>query len=78
MNTSELAEHLRTMYRGAPKGDAVAMIHLFGIKYAAQIKEAGVSARDIVLAAGINESYAVEVNKGINLDRYVEPRPQYR
>lgn len=78
MNKSELAEHLRTMYHQAPKGEAVAMIHLFGIKYAGQIKEAGVSAKDIVLAAGINESYAVEVNKGINLERYVEPRPQYR
>lgn len=74
MTTSELAEQLRAMYRGAGKGDAVLMIHLFGIKYAAQIRDSGASARDIVLAAGVNESYAVEVNKGMNLAKYVQLR----
>lgn len=74
MSTLELAEQLRAMYRGAGKGDAVLMIHLFGIKYATQIRDSGASAKDIVLAAGINESYAVEVNKGVNLAKYVQVR----
>ena len=36
--------------------------------------DSGASARDIVLAAGVNESYAVEVNKGMNLAKYVQLR----
>ncbi len=37
MTTKELGRELREMYLNAPKGDAVAMIHLFGIIYADEI-----------------------------------------
>ena len=39
MTLNELGTKLSEMYNNAPKGDSVAMIHLFGIKYADQIKE---------------------------------------
>ena len=39
MTLSELGKKLSEMYNNAPEGDAVAMIHLFGIKYAKEIKK---------------------------------------
>jgi len=74
MNGNELSEKLREMYRGASQGDAVVMVHLFGIKYANEIRESGASPKEIVLAAGMSESYGVEVNKGINLAKFVQVR----
>jgi hypothetical protein len=50
------------------------LVHLFGIKYANEIREGGASPKDIVVAAGMSESYGVEVNKGINLAKYVQVR----
>ncbi len=74
MTVAELGEQLRTMYNGAPQRETAVMVHLFGIKYAIQIRESGASPRDIVIAAGISESYGTEVNKGINLAKYVRVR----
>ncbi len=74
MNVNELSEKLREMYRGASQGDAVVMVHLFGIKYANEIRESGASPKEIVLAAGMSESYGVEVNKRINLAKFVQVR----
>lgn len=59
------------MYNTAAKGDAVAMIHLFGIKYAKAIKECGHSKKDIIKQSGISESYLVELNKGVKLAKFV-------
>jgi calcineurin-like phosphoesterase family protein len=74
MTTMELAEILGKMYGEAPKGEAVAMIHLFGIKHAQDIRDAGASIDDIVHAAGLKPSYRTEVQKGVNLAKYVQPR----
>lgn len=41
MTLNELADTLSDMYQNAPHGDSVAMIHLFGIKYALEIKALG-------------------------------------
>lgn len=71
---SELGERLGVMYHGAERGDAVVMIHLFGIQYAEKIKGSQAAVKDIVAAAGISESYVVEVNKGIKLARHVQMR----
>ena len=38
MTLNELGTKLSEMYNNAPKGNSVAMIHLFGIKYANEIK----------------------------------------
>ena len=43
MTLSELGKKLSKMYNNAPKGDAVAMIHLFGIKYANEINQSNYS-----------------------------------
>lgn len=66
MNKNELASILKNMYDNAEQGEKVAMIHLFGMKYAKDIKELS-SANEIVKLAGINDSYYSEVSKGIKL-----------
>ncbi len=71
MTINELGEILSNMYEDAPNGDSVAMIHLFGIKYAEQIKSLGVSCEAITKAAHINTSYKTEISKGIKLSKYV-------
>ena len=58
------------MYSGAPKGEMVLQIHLFGIKYADQLE--GLSAQEIAKGATGNESYDTEINKGRNLAKYVK------
>ena len=75
MTAQELGTVLRYMYRGADKGSAVVMVHLFGVKYAALIRQSGANASDIVRAANMSESYAREIQKGINLAKYVEVKP---
>ena len=71
MTLSELGTKLSEMYNNAPKGDAVAMIHLFGIKYANEIKQSNYSKRDIIEQSGISTSYLTELNKGVKLAEYV-------
>ena len=62
------------MYANAPNGDAVAMIHLFGIKYADEIKQNNYSKKDIIKRAGLPKSYDTELNKGVKLAEYVIPK----
>lgn len=74
MTLNELADVLSDMYRNAPHGDSVAMIHLFGIKYAREIKTLEASCKAIAKAAHINESYGTEISKGVKLSKYVIPK----
>ena len=71
MTLQELGNILHNMYFDSEEGEAVAMIHLFGIKYANEINELGASKREIAKAAGIRESYATEISKGVKLSKYV-------
>ncbi len=71
MDLYELGDILNKMYSTAPNGEAVAMIHLFGIKFAEEIKELDYSAKAIAKAAKINESYGTEISKGVKLAQYV-------
>lgn len=71
MNIKELGGKLREMYTNASKGEAVAMIHLFGIKYAAEINNSEYTKRDIIKASGISESYLTELTKGVKLAEFV-------
>ena len=57
------------MYEGAPKGGMASSIHLFGIKYADEIGDLPI--RQILIGAGMKESYVTEIRKGMNLARYV-------
>lgn len=74
MSKSELGLILKNMYENAPAGYQVANIHLFGVKYASVIQEKGYKIIDIIIASGINKSYATEVSKGVKLAKYVVPK----
>ena len=74
MTINELGQKLYEMYNNAPKGESVAMIHLFGIKYANEINSSRFSKKDIAKAAGIHESYATEISKGVKLAPHVTPK----
>ena len=71
MTLQQLGKALSDMYFGSETGETVAMIHLFGIKYADEISASGESMRAIALAAGIPESYGTEIGKGVKLSRFV-------
>ena len=71
MTLNELGKKLSEMYNNAPKGDSVAMIHLFGIKYANEIKHSNYSKKDIIEQSGISSSYLTELTKGVKLAKYV-------
>ena len=80
MEQQELANELRDMYncgKQKGKGEGVAHIILFGIKYAEEL--AGCSIADIIELSGIKKSrnlkkktYTTEINRGMTLAQYVE------
>lgn len=72
MTLNDLSNELKKMYFESPKGETVTMIHLFGIKYAKEILELGISKAEIAKAADIPKSYGIEINKGVKLSKYVE------
>ena len=74
MDLQQLADELCRMYENAPRGEQVMMIHLFGIKYATEL--GGQSVAAVVDEAGLSHTYVTEVNKGRNLARYVDLKPQ--
>ncbi len=74
MDLHKLGMKLHDMYFNSEDGEAVAMIHLFGIKYAKEIKASGESMKAIALAGGIQKSYGTEVSKGVKLAKFVTPK----
>ena len=77
MTSIELGSKLKKMYES--KGvNKTTMIHLFGVIYADEIRNARITAIEIVKAAQMPESYQAEVNKGISLSRYVDLKIEYR
>ena len=48
------------MYHNAPKGETVAMIHLFGVKFADEVAALDSSCKDIAVAAGISDRTALK------------------
>lgn len=70
MTVIELANILRDMYENA-SSEKTTMIHLFGIKYADEIKRNGYTPKEILKAAGMQESYQTEISKGVRLAKYV-------
>lgn len=56
MTLQDLGSELSRLYRESDDGEAVAMIHLFGIKYAEEIRKSGELMRAIVASAGLQES----------------------
>lgn len=74
MEFAEISQILSDMYNNAPEGEAVAMIHLFGIRYARDIQACDESMKQFAISAGLNESYGTEIAKGVKLAQYVSLR----
>ena len=72
MRIDQASKILARMYRGALPKEQALSTHLFGIKYADEIRD--MSLKDIVVGAELPESYKTEIRKGINLAKYVEVR----
>jgi 5-methylcytosine-specific restriction protein B len=71
MTINQLGKALSDLYHNAPKGEAVAMIHLFGIKYAKELNEGRFNKKEVARTANIPESFGTEISKGIKLSKYV-------
>lgn len=69
MQTSELAAVFKGLYHEAAKGNTVVTIHLFGIKYANQLK--GHNLKDICTLADVPTSFATEIRKGMRLAEHI-------
>lgn len=76
MTIVELGNELRQMYEST-NTEKVAMIHLFGIKYAKEIRGNGYTPKEILKVADMKGSYFAEINKGIKLAKYVEVKEEY-
>ena len=72
MTKNKLGEILHDMYSKADSGEKVAMIHLFGIKHAKDIKLLEVNSTELAKLSGIQSSYATEISKGVKLSKYVK------
>ena len=80
MTVNQAVNALRSAYQKAPMGEKEVAIHLFGIKYARELRELkllGVSMSDIVrkaqpLGKSKGANYAAEVSKGVKLAKYVK------
>ena len=72
MRIDQASQKLAQMYKNALPKEQALSIHLFAIKYADQIRD--LSVKEIVVGAGLPESYKTEISKGIKLAKYVEVR----
>lgn len=71
-SVNELAAVLKNMYENTYSKEKALMIHVFGIKYGEIIRDKKVRIADIIKYAGLKKSYVTELNKGVNLSKYVE------
>ena len=78
MDIDQLVKKLREMYYCAGEGEEVAMIHLFGIKYADELGRipSTLIAREAQLRK--STSYHTEISKGRKLAKFVDVKPEYR
>ena len=78
MDIDQLVEKLREMYYGADKGEEVAMIHLFAIKYAHELGH--IPSTEIARRAKLRDTnaYHSEISKGRKLAKFVDVKPEYR
>ncbi len=71
MTLNKLSNILKEYYSNSLEGEAVVQIHLFGIIYGKLIRENGISPKEIIETAKLNDSYVTELNKGIKLSEFV-------
>lgn len=77
MTAYELANILKSMYTSS-RTDKTAMIHLFAVKYAKEIRDNEITPKEILKIAEMPDSYFAEINKGIKLSKYVDVKPAYK
>ena len=80
MTIEELAQELKSMWEGASEGEKTNVLRLFSIKYADHLPPRG-NRQDIdrlLILAGLNTNLLREVQKGRDLAKYVEVKPEYR
>lgn len=68
----ELSNILKSKYNNAVSSEAVNELFLFGIKYGRLIRAQKYRIAEIIEKAGLNKTLNIELNKAINLGRYVE------
>ncbi|MDR1728443.1 MAG: hypothetical protein LBT74_11070 [Acidobacteriota bacterium] len=78
MTINELAKILANMYANAVRGENKGVVpHIFGIKYASEIKNNYYSPKSIIevarktFSSDIPTSYGTEIYKGTKLEKYV-------
>ncbi|MBP5429046.1 MAG: hypothetical protein J6Z04_07180 [Clostridia bacterium] len=76
MTALELGIRLKAMY-SQKNVNKVAMIHLFGVIFAQTMRNEDIKPIEVLKAAQMPESYVTEINKGINLSKYVTVRDEY-
>lgn len=67
-----LQDKLDRMYKMAKKGEKVAMIYLFTVMYADDIKKLNIVSSDIVSGTSLSASYSAEISKALRLSYYVK------
>lgn len=73
MTIDEAARELARMYhQGIAAREQALSVHLFGIKFAAELD--GMPLKELAIRAEIPVTYATEIRKRMNLARYVEIR----
>lgn len=76
-DSEDLGLILRKMYNSAADTNKVLSIHLFGIKYGSIIIEKKIKLVEIIKYAGLNDSYTTEINKGVNIYKYLKLNPDF-
>ena len=69
MQTEQLASMLKEVCERSAPGERVLTIHLFGIRYAEELKG---RFHQVAEASGVGKSYGVELSKGAKLAPHVE------
>ena len=77
MSVYELGTKLKAMY-SLERVNRVAMIHLFGVIYGRIMRSENIKPIEVLKAAQMPESYVTEINKGINLSKYVTLKEEYK
>jgi len=72
MTYNDLVKILTAIYDNADAGEKVLEIHLFGIKYANEIRNTGESIHQFSIDAGLGKYYGSEISKGMKLANHVQ------
>ena len=72
LSLEELGAILKQMYEDPNTSSQTNATRMFAIKYGAIIEKHGYNAAMLVAAAGLKDSYQIEVNKGINIYRSIK------